>query len=254
MTRILAARTVLVALACAFAAVGGAFSSRDCWGGFSIGLSRELWDAPCASDPYGRARLWTKLHTADIRDAAKRFDVDPRAIAGIIEAEALLNIHLIGVFTRSSGPGKVHYKSQYFGEGNPVSKQVETKGLVPPRTMAARTAILGGASGASTYIAAILSVFRKQALAAGYDLRCNPGLLATLYSAYTFDASEEFFLRHHAPSIMRVNEVGDWVDHHLPDIDNDVGGCQSLNSYRPSDPGRALSRPGPSRQGDRGKR
>lgn len=155
--------------------------------GMSFTLSYELWDSPCGGTSRDRTAEWIRLHRRTILLTSRKFDVDPRAIAGVIAYEALRNVELSNVFglTRSAGPGKVHYKSQYFSEGDPASKQIEELGLVPHRSMLERKRILATPEGAILYIAAILHYEERAAAQHGEYIKHDPMILSTFYNSYT---------------------------------------------------------------------
>jgi hypothetical protein len=133
---------------------------------------------------------WLQFNRSLILDAEKRWNVDRRAIAGVIAWEALENV-LNSTFRfdgigRSSGPGKVHYSTErLWGEGDPVSKQVETAGYLPPLTMDARRTRLATPAGALDYIGAILSAFADIAATSKhkFKMRCLPDILANVYQS-----------------------------------------------------------------------
>jgi hypothetical protein len=195
-------------------------------------VSSELSDAPGAGTGRQRVALWLKIHRSDLTAAARRFRVDQRAIAGVIAYESLEDIHTSWTFLyRSSGPGKVHFKEGRFTEGNPVSKQVETMGLLPKRTMPERKAILGTARGAALYIGAIMSVYARLAKSHGYSIQCKPAILATYYSAWDFRTAKEYL------SIMKrhdlaPNLVGSWIQQNLAWLAANVGSPSVCSSNR----------------------
>ena len=193
--------------------------------GVSWRLSYELWNAPCAPTVTERVDLWLIARRPLFIAAERRFHVDRRAIAGVIAYEALDDIHPSSLFglTRSDGPGKVHYKEGYLTEGLPAAKQVELMGLLPRQTLSTRKRLLSSDEGAITYIAAIMSALAKEASDHGYDLRCNPKILATLYAGWApISASQLFDVRRY-PDPLRLNASGSWVAGHLGTLDNDVG-------------------------------
>lgn len=91
--------------------------------------------------------------------------------------------------TRSSGPGKVHYKAGYLSEGWPVSREVEALGYVSKRTLAGRRKYLASDAGAVRYIAAIL---RALSTATKHEtlVNCSPEDLTALYSRFDLNEAE----------------------------------------------------------------
>jgi hypothetical protein len=164
--------------------------------GFNGSVSAELADAPAAPTPELRVAKWLKLHRASIIRSSSRFDVDRTAIAGVIAYEALKDVAVSRAWmVRSVEPGRVHYPETVFTGGVPVSQQVENLGLLPSASVAQRKQILSTARGASMYIGAIMSIYKDVAARYGYDLKCRPDLLTTLYSAWDF-SSARALLRH----------------------------------------------------------
>lgn len=70
---------------------------------------------------------------------------------------------------------------------------------------------------------AILSVYGKIAAARGLQTRCNPGLMATFYSAWDFAALREHLRRTARRDALVPNRVGRWVDAHLRFIGRAAG-------------------------------
>lgn len=194
------------------------YGSRTC-GPFGVSwrLSYELWNAPCAPTVEARADLWITSRRNLIARAARRWAVDPRAIAGVIEYEALQDIHLSSFFglTRSSGPGKVHYKALYFNEGMPASRQIEIRGMVPGVSMEQRKRILSTDRGAIEYIGAIMSALAAEAEKAGYHVRCSPATLATLYTGWSPDKAAALLSLRDPHRPLAANAPGQWVSNHL---------------------------------------
>jgi hypothetical protein len=71
------------------------------------------------------------------------------------------------------------------GEGNPITKQVETAGDLPRLTMEARRGRLHTAPGEFDYIGAILSAFADLAATSKhkFKMRCLPLILTNIYQA-----------------------------------------------------------------------
>ena len=179
--------------------------------GVSLNLSYELWSAPCATTPKQRVFLWIALHRHEIKLEASRFGVDPRAVAGVIGYEALFNFHPWDVWglTRSEGPGKVHYKEFLFSEGDPAARQVEEDGYLPRRSMDGRRRVLETTDGAITYVSAIEAAMQKALLKSHYRNACEPGTLATFYSAW--DPREIAMLSPSRSREAQFNDAGKWV-------------------------------------------
>jgi hypothetical protein len=166
------------------------------------GISYELidaWNLPGPTNvppgmPLTPAQMqvlsWLQFYRGLIVDAEKRWKVDRRAIAGAIAWEALENVMPSAIridgFGRSSGPGKVHYSTEYlWGEGDPITKQVETAGYLPRLTMEARRARLATPIGAIDYIGACMSALADITATSKHKfrMRCRPDILAFTYNA-----------------------------------------------------------------------
>ena len=184
-----------------------------CWNLSQFTLSVELQSAPCAATARQRTYLWLSANRASIENAARKFRIDPIAIAGAIAYEALDDVHVSTVFglTRSDGPGKVHYKALRFLIGVPVAGQVEEMGYLPVRTVRSRKQILQTAYGASLYIAAIMRAYADIAeQSANERIACSDGELVSLYAAYDIPHARSFFWL--APASARIiNAAGSWV-------------------------------------------
>lgn len=180
-------------------------------------ISMELADAPPGKTKAMRVRAWIRLHRADVLAAEQRFGIDRRAIAGLIAYEALVNVHVSDYagLVRWAGPGKVHFKQWPIAEGNSVAKQVEGLGLLPKRTMEARRQILQSPRWACLYIAAIMralsDVVRHDT---GQDIRCEPGALATLASAWDVSQAQRHFALSLPGRRIVYNFPGNWVAAH----------------------------------------
>lgn len=185
-------------------------------------VSAELADAPPGPTPEIRVQRWLFRNRVAINRQSRRFRVDPTAVAGVIAYEGLYDFHSSwAVLYRSSGPGKVHYREGHFWEGDPVAKQVEDMGLLPKLSEDQRRQVLTTPNGAAAYIAAIMSVYSGLLRTSGVDLRCNPGLLATFYSAWGFPEAKRrkgSGLRH-----IRVNDMGEWVNRSRPYLYKSLG-------------------------------
>lgn len=194
------------------------------WGA-SYALSYELWSAPCAATPRGRVALWLAAHRSQIDAVAADYGVDRRAVAGVIAYEALVNVEWSNYFgfTRSSGPGKVHYKASYLTEGDPVAKQVESAGLLPQVDEADRKAILSTPSGAIGYIGAIMFALDGVAKESGYSLRCAPAAEASLYNRYDIPGASALFAVRHYPEALPGDGMGRWVRENIGYLERALG-------------------------------
>jgi hypothetical protein len=173
------------------------------------GISIELGDAPPGKDARSRVMGWLRLHRPDIESAAKRFNVAPEAIAGAISYEALVDVeplYFLG-FARFTGPGKVHYKEDRIGEGDPVAKQVETLGYLPRRTVETRKLLLSTARWSTLYIAAIMRAFVDASHSR--TLACQPDLLVALYVRDDIPGSRTIMLNPHR--ILTSSRAALWV-------------------------------------------
>lgn len=221
-----AARTLVELIVVLLLISGLIVATRTC-GPFGISwrLSYELWSAPCSATVGGRVDLWLIKRRSLLVGVERRFHIDRRAVAGVIAYEALNDVHLSNFFglTRSSGPGKVHYKERYISEGLPAAKQVELRGMVPLRTITERRLLLSTDKGAMTYIAAIMSALADDASNAGYRVRCNPAILSTLYTAWSPVSAYKLFEARVSPEPLQDNAAGRWVLAHLGEIESDVG-------------------------------
>ena len=209
-------------------------------------VSVELDDAPPARTTEGRIFLWLMLNIDKILATERRFSIDRRAIAGAIAWEALMNPYTgvksdlatsVGI-ARFSGPGKVHYKEfrpdqvprdrlldPAAHEGNPVAREVELLGRLPPRTMDERRKALATTDGALLYIGTIMRAFSDAAAPAGYYLDCDPAILTTFYNAWSLARATTFFQRERkAPTPLNPGPMmGAWVQQNLGRIERMVG-------------------------------
>jgi hypothetical protein len=207
------------------------------------GISYELldaWSLPAPMSVPPGAKLtpaqsqvlsWLQFYRGLILDAEKRWKVDRRAIAGVIAWEALENV-LSSTFRfdgigRSSGPGKVHYSTERtWGEGNPVSKQVETAGYLPPLTMDARRERLRTAAGALDYIGAILSAEADLAATSKHQfkMRCLPEILANVYQSEDLHSwKAHLAAKPVGTAFLPGNDMAVWLAAHMDYVEAGVG-------------------------------
>lgn len=222
-----AARVVATAiLVTAVLIIANAVEERwpiSCWNATQLTLSFELQRAPCAGTALGRTNLWLREHRQLIIASGDSHHVAATAIAGAIAYEATRDVHISSVFelTRSSGPGKVHYKEGYFFEGDPVARQVEQSGYLPSTSEHERRALLATPSGAVSYIAAIMDAYSDIAAERGLNIRNNPGVLVTLYTSSSPGrvratvTSDVIFGRS-----LPINSAGGWVNRHMSDLED----------------------------------
>jgi hypothetical protein len=166
---------------------------------------------------------WLQTHKAEIVAAESKWHVDRRAIAGAIAWEALENVMSFSL--RASGPGKVHYSTEKtWGEGDPVSKQVESAGMLPKQTMTARKALLATVTGAVDYIGAIMRAAADIAATSGYNISCDPVILTNLYQGKDLPAMKASFAKKKAPTpLAGGNPMDIWVASHLAYLQEGVG-------------------------------
>ncbi len=193
-------------------------------------ISWELKDGPAMSVPTTLSNLsedemlvlaWLREHQAEIMAAEQRFHVDRRAIAGAIAWEALKNAKSS---IRAFGAGKVHAKSNFFTEGNPVAKQVEDAGYLPKQTLENRKQILATPGGSITYIAGIMAALADVAARSGYDIRSDPAILTNMYQGPDLDEWKKRMAAKKAPAPLKAgNDMGVWVEGHIPFLEEAVG-------------------------------
>jgi hypothetical protein len=162
------------------------------FGEISVELA-DAWSLPPPTNPpaglsraQGQVLSWLQAHKADIVSAETKFRIDRRAVAGAIAWEALMNVLVVRTdgFGRSAGPGKVHYSTERtWGEGNPLSKQVEVAGYLPRVTMEKRRQLLRTAVGSATYIGACMAALADIAANHGFNIRCDPPPLCWAYQS-----------------------------------------------------------------------
>lgn len=152
-------------------------------------VSFELRRAPYGEEANQRVAKWLESRARTIQRAAKRYNVDPRAIAGAIAWEALENPKtrhwLLGVaLSRGFGPGKVHQNNADY---------VECQGWIADISPQATRRKLRSPRGAINYIAAIMNAYAIEAEKADppYEIRSSPGLLCNLYNGSSAGSVEE---------------------------------------------------------------
>ena len=185
---------------------------------------------PKTSDAGQAVAFWLKTHRSEIVDAARRWRIDRRAIAGAIAWEALQNPSSHSA--RASGPAKVHAWDFPDNPVTPIRRwaiswvdAVELSGRLPRRTLAEREAILATPQGAIEYIGAIMDVAASTAEFHGWDVREQPAILAYAFHARNLvtwndtvenkQPSDDFQLPRHL--------MGGWVADHLPYLEQIVG-------------------------------
>jgi outer membrane protein OmpA-like peptidoglycan-associated protein len=173
---------------------------------------------------------WLRDHQAQIAAAETKWKVDRRAIAGAIAWEALVNVR--GTLTqgfRGEGAGKVHYSANVtFGEGDPVSKQVEALGKLPAQTMASRKKLLKTPANAIEYIGAIMDAFSDVAEKYSYSIRCSPDILTNCYQGGGVQEDLKAWDKHLAAKakgspIKAGNAMALWTTAHLKYLEDGVG-------------------------------
>ena len=185
------------------------------YGKHAGGVSIELSDAPPERSALERTAAWLSVHRKTIIWEERRFQVDRRIIGAAVAYEALEDVapFYLPDLARWSGPGKVHYKEFRLLEGDPVSKQVEEMGLLPPRSMSTRENILSTPDGALSYIAAIMHGYDQRMHDRGNNdsLKCNMHALLALYTSVDFKKLP-------APTALDVfaqnSPVDGWIDRH----------------------------------------
>jgi hypothetical protein len=205
-------------------------------------ISYELKDAwklpPPANPPPGLTKAeaqvlrWLQDHSSEIEGAEAKWQVDRRAIAGAIAWEALRNVPTINVqpplhIGRASGPGKVHYSdNRSWGEGNPLSRQVERAGYLPRVSMDQRREILATSPGAIDYIGASMSAFSDIAASSGHqiNIRRLPEILTSEYNGDDLDKWQNRLNQKAVGTAFTPgNEMGIWVAGHLTYLEAAVG-------------------------------
>jgi hypothetical protein len=196
----------------------------------SPGLSVELWDAPPAETPELRVERWLQRHLSVITGAEITFGVDRRGIAGAIAWEALQNVYPKFTFgpgdplVRWAGPGKVHFRTRAGGEEHLAAKQVEDQGMLPARTVDQRGKVLMKPTVAIMYIASIMKMLADVAFKSGYNVYCDPGVLATLYNQFDLEKARDHFTNKKAPDLLQTNDtMGSWVDERIGLLEGIVG-------------------------------
>ena len=206
--------------------------------GFGGGdISFELADAlrltPVKTSLPGLSRAdllvlaWLKKHANAIATKEQHYRIDRRAIAGAVAWEALKNVRSdpwdgLG---RAIGPGKVHYSTERtWGEGDPVSRQVETAGYLPRVTMEKRRQLLRSADGSFDYMAAIFAALADVAAQHGYNVRCDPIILTNAYQGEDLKSWREDLAKKRPSDPLRPgNPMALWIKNRISYLEEGVG-------------------------------
>lgn len=194
------------------------------WPAATNGISFELQEAWLLPAPDGiRTELplpqtqvlsWLQKHRSQIVAAARRFNVDRRAIAGAIAWEALENARTASI--RAVGPGKVHVNAD-------IVNEVEQAGYLPARTWQERAALLKRPEHAIEYIAAIMSAKSAIAEAFGYNMRRRPDLLTNEYVARSLSEWTEHLTNKTDSTLVAAEDMALWTLAHLLYLEQAVG-------------------------------
>lgn len=193
---------------------------------FPTAVSVELSGVPSVGSKDARVATWLSANRSVIVAAERRFSVDRRAIAGLIAYEAIANVHIsqYGGLVRWSGPGKVHYKENRITEGDPVAKQIEDLGFLPRRSLLQRRMALAQPKWAALYIAAIMRALSDTVRRGDKrNIRCNPGALVTLASAWDIISARRYFSTLGTAAPFAYNFPGNWVTSRLLYLQRAVG-------------------------------
>jgi hypothetical protein len=170
---------------------------------------------------------WLRTYSGEIAAAEEKWRIDRRAIAGAIAWEALMNPRSApwDGLGRSSGPGKVHYSTEKtWGEGNPIARQVESHGYLPPQSMNARRQLLASRSGAIDYVGAIMAALADVAANHGHNIRTSPEILTNAYQGKDLPGWELHLRSKPQGEDLRAGDpMGLWVESHLPYLEEGVG-------------------------------
>ena len=170
---------------------------------------------------------WLQKHQAEIASAAKKFNIDRRAIAGAIAWEAIVQVKSSSV--RAVGPGKAH---SWEFRGMAAVDEVEKLGYMPRSGSEERQReLLETPAGAAEYIGAIMAACADISARHGLDIRNDPGVLTTIYQGWRPSDWEEHMDDKAAshpkgtpwPRPTVANPMGIWVDQHLPYLAEAVG-------------------------------
>ena len=168
-----------------------------------------------------RVLKWLRAHQAEIVSAEQARQIDRRAIAAAIAWEALQNVHRFSL--RAAGPGKVHYR-EGLSEGNPIAREVERAGYLPPKTMAQRRDTVATASGAIDYVAAIMRAIADVAAEHGRNIQRSPVILTNVYQGSGLRQWEERLRTKPSAEPLRAgNPMAIWTAAHLDYLEDCVG-------------------------------
>jgi hypothetical protein len=147
---------------------------------------------------------------------ARKWNVDPIAIMGAIVWEGFVNPRAASL--RGAGLGKMHFREHwFFFEGEPLAKQLEDVGYLPPLSMEERQKQLLKAETAIEYIGASLHALSVLAEKYGHSMRNRPEILCAVYNKYKLDTWEENLANKPKGDILRTGtiDMGVWVSKHL---------------------------------------
>jgi len=223
-------------------------------------VSQELWSVKPKSEPHSLGSVddprayvkgWLEYHESEVAAAERKYEIDRRAIAGVIAWEALHNVYPSTVFgiARWRGPGKVHFKSGYLTEGDPVAETVEVEGYLPwgEQTKRERAKRLESVSDSITYIAVIMRFFTDIGEEEDIQLACEPALLATAYQSWSAEYARTVSEKYDSSSGMDHNEfMGEWVANNLGYL-TEVVGESTITCGSPSGAGGGPTGPTPIR-------
>ncbi len=213
---------ILATFAIACVAAWGLSGIRHTRAYLSIEMNSAAPPGLTAAD---RLAKWFYINRNVLRRNERKYHVDRRAIAGLIAYESLGNVRssFYGGLVRFVGPGKIHYKDDRIDEGLPLAKEIEDLGYLPRQTESQRKSLVSTAAGAITYAAAIMRGFSDRAADAGYNVRCDPGMLVTFASGWHISEMHALFVRKRAPTPLLPNWPGRWVRGQMAYIQKAVG-------------------------------
>ena len=176
--------------------------------------------------------FWLGSHRDEIVDSAKRWHVDPRAIAGAIAWEALQNPR--GWSLRGPGAGKVHsfampWELGILNPSNPLALQwaetVEIMGLLPRQNIIDRRRIQQDPAVAINYIGAIMHVIAQIAEHRHWSVRDQPGVLTYAYHARDPLSWSRTVATKSQADLFKLprDMMGGWVAEHLQFLEAAVG-------------------------------
>jgi hypothetical protein len=197
-------------------------------------VSEELKDAPrisvqnkqkAMSLSETRVFAWLRLYTPQIAAAEKQFNVDRRAIAGAIAWEALENISTHHLFSRWSGPGKIHYKRGFWEKNKPtVAQETEDAGyLAKQKSDDERGKYLEDPTHSIFYIAAIMRGGADAAEENGYIVSNRPDILTDFYQAHNLGPWRAHLAAKRGTPLVAGNDMAHWVSAHLGFLEDAVG-------------------------------